>query len=197
MQFGTAIVLAGGKSARMGFDKQTIMKNDQRLVDETIRRLRRVFSDIIVVTKTPEYYTHLDVTTTQDVLPSTGPLAGIHAGLLQSKADYAFVLACDMPYFNPDYARFMEQHMRPEDTGILTALDDGWIEPFHAYYGKALIRPIEDYLSQGKRNIRDLAWDNGVQFLPEKHILSMDPDKRLFQNLNTPEDLEIFLQIDR
>ena len=87
----------------------------------------------------------------------------------------------------------MQEKIRPGDNGILTSLHDGWIEPFHAYYGKKLIAPIEAYLAQGKRNIRDLAYHNGVRFLDEDHVLQIDPQKRLFANLNTREELDAFL----
>jgi molybdopterin-guanine dinucleotide biosynthesis protein A len=191
--FGSAIVLAGGKSRRMGFDKQGIVYDDKLLVRETIRRLAEDFSDIVVVTHNSDYYLGADVRITKDILPSTGPLAGIHAGLTLTKSEYAFVIACDMPYYNPVYAGLMQEKIRPGDNGILTSLHDGWIEPFHAYYGKKLIAPIEAYLAQGKRNIRDLAYHNGVRFLDEDHVLQIDPQKRLFANLNTREELDAFL----
>ena len=160
---------------------------------ETIRRLAEDFSDIVVVTHNSDYYLGADVRITKDILPSTGPLAGIHAGLTLTKSEYAFVIACDMPYYNPVYAGLMQEKIRPGDNGILTSLHDGWIEPFHAYYGKKLIAPIEAYLAQGKRNIRDLAYHNGVRFLDEDHVLQIDPQKRLFANLNTREELDAFL----
>ncbi len=191
--FDTAIVLAGGKSRRMGFDKQTIVYDDQLLVLETIRRLSRDFSDIIVVTHNSRYYLGTDVRITKDILPSTGPLAGIHAGLTLARSEFAFVLACDMPFYSPEYAKSMQKQMSIGDTGIVTALDNGWIEPFHAYYGKALIPAIEAYLAEGRRNIRDMARDNGVRFLPEAHARSLDPQLRMFANLNTREELDAFL----
>lgn len=191
--FGSAILLAGGKSERMGFDKQGIRNNDELLVLETIRRLRSDFSDIIVVTHNSRYYLGENVRITKDLLPSTGPLAGFHAGLSLAKSEYAFVLACDMPYYHSGYAAYCKQQIRPGDNGILTSLDTGWIEPFHAYYSRRLITPIERYLAAGRRNIRDLALENGVQFLPESHARTFDPTLRMFSNLNTREELDAFL----
>lgn len=191
--FGTAIVLAGGKSRRMGFDKQAIRYDDKLLVLETIRRLKADFDDIIVVTHDRRFYFRADVRITKDILPSTGPLAGIHAGLTLAKSDYAFVLACDMPYYSPAYARLLQEKIKPPDTGILTALENGWIEPFHAYYKRSLTTPIEAYLQEGKRNIRDLAAAHGIRFLDERYARSIDPQLQMFANLNTKEELDAFL----
>lgn len=195
--FGSAIVLAGGKSRRMGFDKQGIVYDDKLLVRETIRRLAADFSDIIVVTHNSSYYLGADVRITKDVLPSTGPLAGIHAGLRLAKSEYAFVLACDMPHYNPVYASFCREQIQPGDNGILTSLHNGWIEPFHAFYAKRLIGPIEVYLAEGRRNIRDLAFQNAVRFLDEDHARRIDPQLHMFSNLNTREELDLFLAGER
>ncbi len=197
MKFGSAIILAGGKSSRMGFDKQLIQKDDKRLVDETIRRLSYLFEDIIVVTHKEELYENDPVRTTPDLLPFTGPLTGIHAGLTLAKSEYAYVMACDMPYINEEYIDVLENHLQEGDGGIVTATNDGWIEPFHAFYHRGILPAIEPYLQLGKRNIRDLAVTENIRFLPEKHVLELDPDKKLFENLNTPKELKNFFQSNR
>lgn len=73
MRFGTAILLAGGKSLRMGFDKQSIRVDDRYLVQEVALSLCEDFSQIIVVTNEPSYYEGLPVEITRDILPSKGP----------------------------------------------------------------------------------------------------------------------------
>ena len=58
---------------------------------------RGIFRDIILVTNNPELYSFLPCTTVADIYPGRGSLAGIHAGLSNSKTRYIFAVACDMP----------------------------------------------------------------------------------------------------
>lgn len=194
MRFGTAILLAGGKSLRMGFDKQSIKVEDRYLVQEIAASLHADFSQIIAVTNEGRYYEGLPITITKDVLPSEGPLSGIHAGLLLSESEYAFVLACDMPYYCRGYSQKLRELLLPESAGIITSLDGGKIEPFHGYYHKSLVHPIEEALASGKRKIRIVAEENEMQMVPISVAESFSPERSMFQNLNTESDLREFLE---
>lgn len=186
--------MAGGKSLRMGFDKQSIRVDDRYLVQEVALSLCEDFSQIIVVTNEPSYYEGLPVEITRDILPSEGPLSGIHAGLTYAKAEYSFVLACDMPYYLKAYADRMKEEIAPGSTGILTAYPNGRIEPFHAFYHRSLVQPIEEGLRSGIRKIRVITDAQGVQSLPIELAKEYSEDLLMFQNLNTQEELEAFLR---
>ena len=79
--FGTAAILAGGKSTRMGFDKQLLMDGDLRILETVIETLKQEFSDIVIVTARPELYESMGVRIFQDEYQGKGPLAGVHAAL--------------------------------------------------------------------------------------------------------------------
>jgi len=55
-KFGTAVILAGGKSTRMGFDKQFLVINRRRLIDSLRKKLKKEFDEIVVVTNKSQYY---------------------------------------------------------------------------------------------------------------------------------------------
>ena len=59
--FGTTAILAGGKSSRMGFDKQLLMENDRRILEQVVEILKQEFSDILIVTARPELYEGMGV----------------------------------------------------------------------------------------------------------------------------------------
>ncbi len=106
-EFGTAIILAGGKSSRMGFDKQFLKIKERLLIENLIQRLKPSFSEIVIVTNRPEEYKSLPVIVTQDVFKGIGPLAGIHAGLLKSTSRFSYIIACDMPNINIEFINYM------------------------------------------------------------------------------------------
>ena len=85
-KFGSAIILAGGKSTRMGFDKQLLKIDRRRLMDSIINKLKKEFDEIIIVTNRPELYIGLSHKITVDIIKDKGPLGGIHAGLLDRKS---------------------------------------------------------------------------------------------------------------
>ena len=91
-RFGTAVILAGGKSTRMGFDKQLLEINERRLIDNLRRKLIREFDEIIVVTNRSEYYLGFDDKITKDIIVGKGPLSGIHAGLMEAQVNMYILL---------------------------------------------------------------------------------------------------------
>lgn len=189
-EFGTAIILAGGKSSRMGFDKQFIMIDNKTIVDLIVEKLRNRFSDIIVVTNKKECYTDKNVILTSDLIPNRGPLSGIHAGLVKSNSKFNFVIGCDMPNINLRYIDYMVGKIENTDyKGCITKLED-WIEPMYAFYSKDLVKDIETYLSNNKRAIFPFLKEQNIYYVEEEQARKYSENWEIFQNLNTKEDLE-------
>ena len=193
-KFGTAIILAGGKSTRMGFDKQLLQIDERRLMDSLIHKLNKEFEEIIIVTNRPELYIGLSHIITRDILLDKGPLGGIHAGLGLSSSKYAFVVACDMPNINMEYVKHMKKSMTNEDSiGCVTEFGD-WIEPFSSFFSKDLIQPIERYLKTNRRSINGLIEDLDITYISEDEARKFSPNWAMFLNLNTKEDLNNYLE---
>lgn len=190
-KFGTAILLAGGKSSRMGFDKQFLVVDNRRLMTSIIHKLKSEFDEIIIVTNKPEHYLGLGHKITTDILKDKGPLGGIHAGLCLSTSQYALVMACDMPNANLDYIRYMKTQMGKH--GCTTRYKD-WIEPFCSFYSKDIIQDIETYLETGKRSIHHLLAGLQVSYISEETARTFSPNWDMFLNLNTKDDLDNYLQ---
>lgn len=191
--FGTAIILAGGKSTRMGFDKQLLEINQRRLMDSLVNKLKTEFDEIIIVTNKPEYYIGLSHKIITDKIPGKGPLSGIHAGLLEASSKYSFVVACDMPNVNMEYISYMMESM--DDTsldGCVTRFLDN-IEPFISFYSKDLIDKIEASLKEGRRSITSIFRHSNIKYIEENEARKFSPNWDMFLNLNTKEDLDRYL----
>ena len=192
--FETAIILAGGKSSRMGFDKQFIEVNQDRLMDIVINKLKEEFKEIIIVTNKPEKYYKNQYIVTKDIIEGKGPLSGIHAGLKLSSSRYAFVVACDMPHINLDYIRYMKEFIGNENIdGCVTKYGE-LVEPFNGFYSKRIIEDIEKHLLNQRRSINSLLKELNIKYVEESKAREFSSNWDMFINLNTQEDLIGYLK---
>ena len=189
----TAIILAGGRSLRMGFDKQLLKLNDQFLLEKNLSILLELFPQVIVVSNEPaelEAVPLIERTTiVSDRYRDAGPLAGIHAGLEASESAYALVLACDMPVIDPDYIRRMKAIMAQAsgaDGLINRNRVTGEPEPFCSFYGRHLLPELEQSIQSSRRSLRRFI--DSHQFLDLEYA-SKPGEKDIFFNINDKREL--------
>ncbi|WP_025642264.1 molybdenum cofactor guanylyltransferase [Schnuerera ultunensis] len=194
-KFGTAVILAGGKSTRMGFDKQLLKINERRLIDNLRRKLNKMFDDIVVVTNRSEYYLGFPDKITKDIIVGKGPLSGIHAGLKASYSQYVYFVACDMPNINLNYIEYMKKELKDLKVKACVTRYGEWIEPFNAFYSKNMIEDIEEHLSNNGRSVNSLISKLPVHYIEEEKAREFSPNWDMFLNLNTKEELNDYLKI--
>ena len=191
----SAVVLCGGKSQRAGFDKQIIRIEGKLIAEWIADELARTFSEVILVTNQPMLYTFTRHRVVEDIIPGCGPLGGIHAGLVKSAGEYAFVTACDMPNISQGYLQFLKQQATQEESccdAVAVRLDNGMLEPMNALYAKRLLPQIERMLLGGERKIADLLARQNTRYLSEDEILPYGGREQLFFNMNTPEEIRSY-----
>lgn len=189
--FGTAAILAGGRSVRMGFDKQLLTINERRLFDIIYNTLTLKFKDIIVCTYRPNLYNGYSIRTIRDQYRNSGPLSGIHSALKASKSHYVYIIACDMPNINMPYIDYMEQLIKGNDCPDACITQKyNWIEPFNAYYSKSCLPVIEDDLLNGKTSIRYFLQKVRTLEIKEEKAREFSENWSMFLNLNTRENYE-------
>jgi molybdopterin-guanine dinucleotide biosynthesis protein A len=192
----TGIVVAGGKGTRLGGrDKAFLEIDGEPIIARTLRTLRPLFEQIVVVTFHPERFGGFDVDVTGDVYPGCGPLAGVHAGLLASRAPHAFVVACDMPRIDPDVIRFLIDRIDagPGGADAIVPRWEGDVEPLHAVYARRCASAMADDLERGCRAIRDFLGGARVDYVPEHVLASLPGSRGSFTNVNTPAELRRLL----
>ena len=192
--FASAALLAGGKSRRMGFDKQMFHVLWDRLFAEVLRTLTMRFDDVMVVTKYPEMYRGMGVRSIADIIPGFGPLSGIHAAVREAKSEYVYVMACDMPNIDLHYIEHMRKRAEASQADACVTQKDGWIEPFHAFYGKGSLDMIESDLTAGKASVYYMLQKINTLYITEAEARRFTPDWSLFCNLNTPEDYNTYMK---
>lgn len=191
-KFGSAVILAGGKSTRMGFDKQLLQMRDRLIGEHLIDLLQTRFSDIMVSSPTPELYDQSRVRVIQDVYENIGPLGGIHAALRSSRSEAVFVIACDMPYLEIPYLDFMMGELEKGSYHACVTQRGDHLEVFHSFFLRPALVTLEEELSAGRYSVQRFTRKIDALVIPEETARRLLPDWRAFTNLNTPEEYEAF-----
>ena len=173
----SAIVLAGGKSSRMGCDKAELPFQGVTLVQHQVNKLRSMgIDDIVLSGYAKPVNGSLYV---PDIYQSRGPLGGIHAGLKKVKNASALVLAVDTPLLPTD---LLEKLIQSHRGGITLLAHDGEIEPLIGIYDRALAQECEAILKGTGSSIRRLLERTAYS------TLEYTGAPQLLTNCNTPEE---------
>jgi molybdopterin-guanine dinucleotide biosynthesis protein A len=184
----TGVVLAGGRSSRMGGrDKAFAAVDGEPIAVRTIRLFRGLFPQVIVATNRADRYRALDVETVSDAFPGCGPLAGIHAAMRAARHPHVFVAACDMPGLDADVIRFLLARIGDADAVVPRWEHD--VEPLHAVYAVRLVDRIEEALRTERYAIRELLPRVRVDYVAEDELRRIRGTARSMLNVNTPEEL--------
>jgi molybdopterin-guanine dinucleotide biosynthesis protein A len=195
----SCIVLAGGKSLRLGHDKVLERVGNTSLLEQVISRIDSLSKEIIIVTAKKRTFAplanHPKVKTVSDIFPGQGSLGGIYTGLVKSDSFYNLVVAADMPFLNEALLRYMIEVSDGFDF-VLPRVEN-LFEPLHAIYSRNCIQPIETILKQGKKVIVELFDYVKVRYVDDEEVNRFDPQHLSFFNINTKEDLEKAKKIAR
>jgi len=182
------VILAGGRSTRMGRNKALLELEGEPLISRLARRFSCWFAQVVVVTNTPADFAFLGLQTVSDRIPGLGPLGGLEAGLQASRFEYAFFCAVDMPFVDESLVRYMVGEAPGHD--IVVPRVAGEFEPMHAVYGKGCLPVITRNLDA--RRLRPIAifTDLRVRVIDDAELRRFGDPERLFFNCNTPDDWE-------
>jgi molybdopterin-guanine dinucleotide biosynthesis protein A len=186
----TGVLLAGGKSLRMGEDKRYLVVGEQTLLERGLAVLRSIFQEVLVVIAQDGPPLGVDARVVRDLVPDCGSLGGLYTGLTQATTPSIFVVACDMPFL--DQAVIAQFTSRRATADIVMAKLGGRLHPMHALYGKRCLPVVEQMIRARQLKIQELVSHASirVQYVTEADLLTIDPSGRSFQNVNTPADLE-------
>ena len=182
----SAIVLAGGKSARMKENKALLPIQGIPLIRRICRNLENHFQEIIISAHAAEAFDFLPYRVVVDEQPGQGPLMGICRGLEASTNPINFVIACDIPEIDiPFLHRMMDYTDRYEMVVPVSGKDK--YEPLFAFYHKNLIPRIKNLLKQQTRQIIQLFPLAQVKYIPLENT-------GWYYNLNNPVDYQKYIQ---
>ncbi len=186
-----AIVLAGGKSTRLGRDKASEPLLGVPLLQRVLDSLAGLAAEVVIVRakgqKLPELTPIGGLRVVEDLDPETGPLGGIYTGLDAIAAPSGLAVACDMPLLRPALLAELLRLVGRYDA--VTPVSGGMRQPLCAVYSKACLGAIRRRLDAGDYRLTALLDDLKVLDVPESSWRAFDPDGISFLNLNREDDL--------
>jgi molybdenum cofactor guanylyltransferase len=214
MYLCSGIILAGGASRRMGRDKAWIPLHGRTIIERVLDRLRRVCGEVILVTNDPGAHRKLGARVVGDIFPGKGSLGGIYSGLITAEHERSIVVACDMPFLNPDLLDYMvsiaadfdvvipsvSSFRQAQDShsdkarhssAVLPTARENDLHPLHAVYSKECLGPIHASLLGGDLRMIGFHPDVRVRVVTGGEVERWDPDHLSMFNVNTPEDLAL------
>ena len=187
----TAIVLAGGKSLRLGRNKAVEQFGDRSLIQRVIDTVSQIDDDIIVAAASREQLPRLEphIQVVLDCCnPGSAALVGLYTGLKEASSFRSLVVACDMPYLNIDLLRYIISVSEGFDAAIPRIKN--FIEPLHAVYSKNCLELIRAQIESGNLQIFPLVKKVNVRFIEKDELDRFDPQHLSFLNVNYENDLK-------
>lgn len=200
----TGVILAGGKSRRMGKDKALIQLGEDSLIEHVIHRMRLVADELLLITNTPNEYGHLDLPMHADILPNTGALGGVYTGLTYASHNAVLCVACDSPFLEPKLLTYLVSVLGEYDVvmpytyegiGVSNASDRSnetriTLQTLYAAYSKRCLPIIASMLKESELRVHALGERAHIKRIPPEVWQRFDPEGMSFFNINTPEDFD-------
>jgi molybdopterin-guanine dinucleotide biosynthesis protein A len=183
----SAVLLAGGKSRRMGKDKATLLFRGKPLWQTQLELLQKLQpTEILLSARTDPVWRPADVQLIADDPPSRGPLGGLAASLGKMRTNHLLALAIDMPFVTEEYLSFLCNQIGP-GCGVAAKIEDRF-EPLAAIYPHEALANFQSALSG-----TDFSMQTVVGYLAAEGKLRVvsvtSQEKNLFLNVNELSDL--------
>jgi molybdenum cofactor guanylyltransferase len=190
----TGIILAGGKSKRMGMEKGLVLFQDKPLVLTAISIFKETCTEILISSNSNSY-NKFGLKVVPDVLEDSGPMGGIFSCLLESTNIINLVISCDMPFVTADIFELMIK--KGEDSWICVPWHEKeHYEPLCGIYSRECLPDMKKFMDAGNYKLPELFRKTNFKALNVKEIAPGLPDY-YFLNINSPSDLETARQVIR
>ena len=190
----TGVILAGGRSRRMGQNKALMRLRDEPLIVHVIRQMESVTDELLLITNEPDLYTSLQLPMYADILPEMGALGGLHTGLTYAANSAVICVGCDMPLLQPKFLSYLTRLLGDYDAVVpCVQTADRCANVFQtlsAVYSKRCLPVIDTMLAVGELRVHALYDRIDARIIQPHEWQALDPQGLSFFNINTPEDFE-------
>ncbi len=184
----TAFVLAGGKSTRMGREKARLELGGRTLLERALKLASSAAAETIIVGGRADFEAYGRVV--EDVYPGQGPLGGIHAALEATSTEFNLILAVDTPFLEPRFLKYLVDQARESGAVVTLPRTADGFHPLAAVYRRAFCETAERALREGRNKIDALFAEVETRILEAADLEKLAFAPAIFENLNTPEDVE-------
>lgn len=189
-----AAILAGGRARRLGgAEKSSLLVGHATILERQLDALTGVAARVFVVARDPASVDARGLRVVPDRLPGAGALGGLYTALVEAESPHVLVLACDLPFLTPALLATLAGMAGDEHDAVVPRTADGR-QPLCAIYARRLADTVRRQVESGHLKIQDLLAAIRLRELGPDDLARLDPDGRLFHNVNTPGDLELALR---
>ncbi len=182
----TGIILAGGKSSRMGSEKGLLELSGKPLIQYAMQALTGLCSRIILSSSSEAYHS-FGFTVVPDEFPGIGPMGGIYSALRQSKTEQNLVLSCDLPFVSQELLSFIL--MQSEGYQVAVPWEGNrHYEPLCGFYCNSTADLMGDFIGRGNYKLPDLFEEISINRLLIHDKLDFYT-ANLFLNVNSKHEL--------
>lgn len=201
----TGLLLAGGRSRRLGKDKRFLEFRGQPLILRAYEAASAIAEEIWVLLADPQDEPRIRETLRArplrfvfDQEPGAGPLGALAGALPRIRSDYALLMAVDYPFITGSFLRSLRAHLeaQPQKPDVLVPIWQGIPQVTCAFYRCSLREELQEALNSGERSLRRF-----VEGLPPGRLAHVEEavwrtwgPPHVFQSVNTPEDYERLLR---
>jgi molybdopterin-guanine dinucleotide biosynthesis protein A len=196
----TGVILAGGKSTRMGTNKSLLTLGGITIIERVVNLMKDIFYSVILITNEKEKYSFLKLPMYEDIYKGIGPLAGIHSALTNSSTEKNFIISCDIPLMTSEVIKYLIEFPTLKPITITRA--DNFIQQLCGVYSKSLLPEIEKIIknsinsNQDERNpVQKKRGCNVLELVKTVDSEIIDIEKEYigyipgtFYNMNNPEE---------
>lgn len=185
----TGVILAGGQSRRMGFNKAKAEMHGASMLIRMIDKLKEVTPAIVISSGTLTY-PNIPYPQIFDEYSQCGPLGGIYSVLKVSSTSLNLVVSCDIPLVSIPLLKYIVDSATKNDSLITVPVDhEGQLQMMCAVYRKETLPFLEQQIDSQMfkmKNLLDLVSVNYIN-ISKKHSLY---EEHAFMNVNKPCTLE-------
>lgn len=183
----TGIVLAGGRSRRMGTDKSMMLLNGKSLIEYSIAALKPLCNNVVISSNNFIYdFTGCEVW--PDELPDQAPMVGIYSCLKRSTTENNIFLSCDMPMMSTSMLEYLLVNSANHDITVPVHGND-LIEPLCGIYKQSSMGVLKEFIDKGNLRLTECIRATSHRLVVVDSQLPFFSDN-LFLNINTPEDYD-------
>ena len=184
------VIQAGGESRRMGQDKALLPFLGKAMIERVIEIVSPLADEVLITTNHPDAYSYLGLPLYPDLVPGRGALGGLYTALSATNRPLVAVVACDMPFANPELLAFERDILLENQFDAVIPLSAGGTEPFHAVYRpEACLPAIQAALQMDKWRVDSWFGEVSLRLVSSDEVAMYDPHHLAFRNVNTPEEL--------
>lgn len=184
----SGVILAGGRSSRMSFNKAFARLTTETIIEILLKRFGAYFDETIIISNEPELYSELGVKVYTDIYSRLGPVAGIHSALTYARNDAVFLLGCDMPFVNCETIHYMLEKLNEHDSVVPQIRSH--IQPTAAVYHRKCLRVFDRHLAENKLKLILIFNELDALVLDESELRQFGKTEEIFFNVNDQEALE-------